>query len=395
MRRFKRVVVILLSSVGIGEAADADKFSDQGSDTLGHVCDYWRGSLALPTLTKLGLGNIPRQSPLTGILATKPLISQVGRMQEISAGKDSLNGHWEMMGAPLKEPLDTFPNGFSCRLIHKIETFSNRKVILNRPAATLTAIKNFGQQQSEEGDLIVYTPSDSVLQVSSNEAVVPLEELYRICRYIRFVVDESHLEIGRVVARPFIGKAPSDFKLTDNRRDFAIVPKANTVLDFLAENHTPVSGIGMVNDLFSGRGIENRIQIHNKQSGFYKLLETMETQSIGLIFADLGNLDKYGHARDPQGYGIELMRIDSQLKEIIEKMTPADLILITADHGNDPTFKGSDHTREFVPLIAASPNANGNQLGIRSTFSDLGKTILSNFEIGNQLPGKSFLNQIS
>ncbi|MFT8744184.1 alkaline phosphatase family protein [Lentilactobacillus hilgardii] len=177
------------------------------------------------------------------------------------------------------------------------------------------------------------------------------------------MVDESHLKIGRVVARQFVGKTPSDFKLTDNRHDFAILPKANTVLDLLAENHTPVSGIGMVNDLFSGRGIENRIQIHNKQSGFCKFLETMETQSIGLIFADLGNLDKYGHARDPQGYGIELMRIDSQLKEIIEKMTPTDLILITVDHGNDPTFKDFDHTRESVPLIVASPQCEWQSTG--------------------------------
>lgn len=393
MRRFKRIIVIVLHSVGIGATADPGEFGDQGADTLGHVCQYWQGTLKLPTLTRLGLGNIPRESPLMGVSAVKPLTSQVGKMKPASADIDSLNGHWELMGTFVNPPLDTFPNGFPLPLINRIETFSNRKVLLNRPASVIAALKGFGEQESKEGDLIVYSSNDSVLQVSTNEAVVSVNELYRICRYIRFMVDESRLRIGRIIARPFVGESPSDFKLTNNRQDLTIVPPTDTALELLTERHVPVAGIGSLIDLFSGRGITT--QFDSRESNFKQLLEAVKTQVTGLVFADLGSLDEAGHARNPRGYGLALMQIDSQLNKIMAQLTPTDLMMITADQGNDPTYSGTGHTREYVPLIAASPNANGGQLGIRSTLSDLGATILSNFKIHNQLPGTSFLDQIS
>lgn len=393
MRRFKRIITIVLPSLGIGETADAARFGDQGADTLGHVCDYWQGSLKLPTLTKLGLGNIPRQSPLTGILAVTPLQSHVGKMRSISDDKDSLSTHWELMAAIHQRTLATFPNGFSSRLIEKIEKFSNRQVIMNRSASELTAIRLFGQQQLKEGDLIVYTSSDSVLQVSTNETVVSLAELYRICRYIRFVADEDQLNIGRVIACPFVGKSPSNFKLTDKRREYAMDPPAVTALDMLKQHQIPVTGAGQLTDLFSGRGMTR--QIHGQKAILTKILKTLETQTFGLIIADLGSLDEDAHARDPYGYGKDLMQLDAWLNAIVQQLTPTDLLLITADHANDPTFKGIGHTREFVPLIAASPNAIGGQLTQSLELADVGATILANFGIDHQLPGKSFLNQIS
>ena len=396
MKRFERIITIVLDSVGIGEAPDAKSFNDQGADTLGHLCSYWNGKLAIPQLEDLGIGRILRATPLKGIKAKSGTSSAVGKMREVSAGKDSLDGHWEMMGVPVDSALDTFPNGFPQRLVEQIEQFSNRRVILNQVYSGTRAIEDYGEEQIAEGALIVYTSGDSVLQVAACETVVPVEELYRICRFIRFTLDDSGWQIGRVIARPFIRMDSGSFRRTANRRDYTIVPGHETVLDILSTNNISVCGIGKINDIFSGRGIDRKIHTTSNQDGLYQVINILEDKKYRFIFANLVDFDsQYGHRRDPRGYGKELERVDHLLQSVIAKISESDLLLITADHGNDPTFCGHDHTREYVPLIAYSPNLTNGDLGIRETFCDLGATVLENFNLkSKQNIGASFLSKL-
>ncbi|OFS01476.1 phosphopentomutase [Lactobacillus sp. HMSC068F07] len=396
MRKSERIITIVLDSVGIGSAPDATAFGDQGADTLGHLCSYWEGELALPQLTELGLGRICRDEPLKGVKARSKLSSAVGKMREISAGKDSMDGHWEMMGVPVKEPLDTFPNGFPYELVDKIEKFSNRKVLLNQPYSGTQAIKDYGEKQIAEGGLIVYTSGDSVIQVAAHEAVVPVDELYRICRFIRFTLDDSSWNVGRVIARPFVGQNPDDFERTANRHDFSMVPKQATVLDLLNANGVSVCGIGKINDIFSGRGIDSQVHTTSNLDGLNQILAALDNQKYKFVFANLVDFDSnYGHRRDAKGYGIELEQVDQKLRDVVSNISETDLLIVTADHGNDPTFRGNDHTREYVPLLVYSTNLSNADLGIRETFSDLGATILDNFGIeDNLINATSFLNQL-
>lgn len=396
MRRFERIITIVLDSVGIGAAPDAGKFGDQGADTLGHLCSYWDGRLELPQLSELGLSRIYRDEPLKGIKSQSKLSSAVGKMCEISAGKDSMDGHWEMMGVPVKEPLDIFPNGIPQELLTKIEKFSNRQVILNQPYSGTQAIKDYGQQQIAEGSLIIYTSGDSVIQVAAHEAIVSVDELYRICRFIRLTVDNSRWNVGRVIARPFIGQHPNNFQRTANRHDFSMVPKRETVLDLLNANKISVCGIGKINDIFSGRGIDTQIHTTCNLDGLNQVVLALSDQKHKFIFANLVDFDSsYGHRRDVQGYGRELERVDQKLRDVVANISEMDLLIITADHGNDPTFRGNDHTREYVPLLVYSPNLSNTDLGIRETFSDLGATILENFGVEDSLiSATSFLSQL-
>lgn len=390
--RFKRVFTLVIDSVGIGAAKDAAKFDDEGSDTLGHITSYWNGELKLPNLTALGLGNIRADSPLTGVLPVEAPLAYYGKMQEISAGKDSMDGHWEMMGSPVTEPLGFFPNGFPEPLIKAIEEFSGRKVIVNRPISGTEVIAKYGEEQLETGALIVYTSGDSVLQIAANTAIISLDELYRICKYVREItIDEYH--IGRIIARPYVGKDKSEFKRTSDRHDFTLVPPKDTVLDMLGQAGFEVIGVGKTNDIFSGKGIATRIHTESNDDGMTKTIEVAQTDFTGLCFTNLVDFDAmYGHRRDLEGYGKALAAFDERLGELLQNLQVDDLLLITADHGNDPGFKGTDHTREYVPLLAYSPSfSKGSSLGIRETYADLGATILDNFELPNKTDGKSFL----
>ncbi|MFC6290436.1 phosphopentomutase [Levilactobacillus angrenensis] len=396
MRRFGRVILIVLDSVGIGAAPDAKQFGDVGADTLGHISQCFPNGLQIPEMTRLGLGNIRTDNPLRGIPVQKELISVVGKMKEVSAGKDSINGHWELMGVPISRPLNTFPNGFPTSLIDQIEHFSNRKVILNQVSSGMKAIQDFGERQKAEGSLIIYTTGDSVLQIAAHEDSVPVEELYRICRFIRTIVDQSELTVGRIIARPFIGRNRNNFERSNNRKDFSMVSTEETVLDLLTANGISVTGIGKVNDIFSSRGIEREIHTSSNLEGMDETIHAMRITSQGFVFVNLVDFDsKFGHCRDAQGYGEELARVDNKLKEVLQLITDNDLLIITADHGNDPTFKGTDHTREFVPIIAYSKEVVGKNIGVRNTYSDVGATILDNFRIDNKGYGESFLNQLS
>ncbi len=393
---FKRINIIVIDSVGIGEAADADKYGDVGADTLGHIGEYWQGKFNVPNLQKLGLSTIRKGNPIQGVpVAQKPL-AYYGKMHEISAGKDSMDGHWEMMGLPVTHPLHTFPNGFPNELIHKIESFSGRKVLCNKPMSGTEVIKQLGERQMKTGELIVYTSGDSVLQIAAHEDVIPVAELYQICKYVRKLTVDEPYHLGRIIARPYIGPDKDHFMRTSRRHDFTLEPPKDTDMDLLKKAGYDVIAIGKINDIFSGHGITRGFHTTSNADGMNHLSNVLDEDFNGLCFTNLVDFDaKFGHRRNPIGYGRALMDFDNQLSDILPKIKEDDLLIITADHGNDPCFKGTDHTREYVPLLVYSPRfGQGKSLGIRSTFSDIGKTVLDNFDVRGSERGTSFLNQL-
>lgn len=392
---YQRVFGIVLDSVGTGAADDANRYDDLGSDTLGHIGEDYAGNLHLPNLARLGLSNL-RDVPIQGVPVVKSALGCYGKMAEISAGKDSMNGHWKMMGLPVKQVLDTFPHGFPEALIHQIETFSGRPVIVNQPYSGTQVIHDYGEEQLATGALIVYTSGDSVLQIAAHEAVISVEELYRICEYVRGLVNGPEYLIGRVIARPYLGSDRDHFTRTANRRDFSLAPTEVTDLDRLQLAGYQVIGIGKINDIFSGTGINQAFHNESNQDGMQHLLDVMDTDFTGFCFMNLVDFDAmYGHRRDPQGFGQALMEFDQSLGQVIERLRPDDLLMITADHGNDPGFKGTDHTRENVPLLVYSPlmQTPNQSLGTRTTFADFGATILDNFRI-TPGEGESFYQTI-
>lgn len=392
---YKRVFTIVLDSVGNGAAPDADKFGDVGADTLGHVGQHYAGKLALPNLAKLGLSNT-RTTPIEGVAVAEPALGNFGNMNEISAGKDSMDGHWEMMGLPVMKPLSTFPDGFPAWLIEKLETFSGRKVIVNKPYSGTDVIHDYGEHQMATGDLIVYTSGDSVLQIAAHEDVIPVAELYRICEYARTLVNGPEVTIGRVIARPYVGPDKDHFTRTANRRDFSLAPIGETALDELKAAGLDVIAVGKTNDIFSGQGFTQSFHNESNMDGMDHVMTVLGQDFHGFCFTNLVDFDAmYGHRRNPQGFGQALMDFDQRLGEVLAAMQPDDLLLITADHGNDPGFTGSDHTREAVPLLAYSPSMKetNQSLGTRTTFSDLGATILENFGLTAKR-GNSFYDAI-
>ncbi|KRM71360.1 phosphopentomutase [Lacticaseibacillus brantae] len=396
MAKFNRVLAIVLDSIGIGEAPDAAKYHDEGADTLGHIGEFFNGQLALPYLQAMGLGNIRQDNPISGVAPVSEPSGYFGKMYEISAGKDSMDGHWEMMGLPVTEPLGFFPNGFPDALIKQIEDFSGRHVIVNKPYSGTEVLTDYGEEQLKTGDLIVYTSGDSVLQIAANTAIIPLEELYKICEYARSITIDAPYRIGRVIARPYTGTDKSNFTRTSDRHDYALLPNAPTDLDRLQQAGVPTFGIGKINDIFSGQGIDAGVHTTSNVDGMNQTIATMKSDQSGFIFANLVDFDAmYGHRRNPQGDGDALETFDRQLGELIDVLQPDDLLLITADHGNDPGFRGTDHTREFVPLLAFSKSLpGGGDLGIRSPFSDLGATVLENFGVRGNGVGHSFLDAL-
>lgn len=402
MTPFKRIHLIVLDSVGIGAAPDAKDFfnaseTDAQADTLGNIAQTV--GLSLPCLTQLGLGCIKRPSPLKGIEQVSQPKAYVTKLKEVSLGKDTMTGHWELMGLNITEPFDTFWQGFPEDLIQEIEAFSKRKVIreANKPYSGTAVIEDFGARQMETGELIVYTSADPVLQIAAHEEVIPLEELYRICEFVRSITLQRPRLLGRIIARPYQGQ-PKAFKRTANRRDYAISPFANTVLNQLQAANIATYGIGKISDIFNGSGISHdRGHTQSNDHGLTTLLETMQLPSFtqGLSFTNLVDFDAvYGHRRDPEGYRDCLEAFDKRLPEILEKLQPNDLLLITADHGNDPTYVGTDHTREYVPLVAYSPRfSTGGVLPV-GEFADVSATIADNFSVDGAMIGQSFLHAL-
>ena len=393
---YKRVFVIVMDSVGTGAAHDAAKFDDVGSDTLGHVGEYYKGALKLPNLGKLGISNL-RDTPIEGVPVADPAIGDYGKMEEISAGKDSMDGHWEMMGLPVMKPLSTFPNGFPQEIVDKLEKFSGRKVIVNKPYSGTEVIHDYGERQMETGELILYTSGDSVMQIAAHEDVIPVEELYKICEYARTLVNGPEYTVGRIIARPYVGPDKDHFTRTANRHDFSLKPIGETDMDRLRAAGYDVIGVGKINDIFSGEGIDKGYHNESNMDGMDHVDEVMKQDFTGFCFTNLVDFDAmYGHRRNPKGFGQALMDFDKHLGKVLDEMKPDDLLMVTADHGNDPGFKGTDHTRENVPLLVYSPSMNkpNQSLGLRKTFSDLGATILENFNV-EPVKGTSFYKEIS
>lgn len=389
---FKRIFLIVMDSVGIGEAPDAEAFGDQGADTLGHIAEQMNG-LHMPNMAKLGLSNI-RQ--LKGIeKANKPLAVYT-KMEEASTGKDTMTGHWEMMGLNIKTPFQVFPEGFPDVLIQELEKRIGRKVIGNKPASGTAILDELGEEHMKTGAIIVYTSADSVLQIAAHEEIVPLDELYKICKIAReLTLDEKYM-VGRVIARPFIGE-PGNFKRTANRHDYALKPFDRTVMNELKDSDYEVIAIGKISDIYDGEGVTKSLRTVSNMDGMDKLLETFDMEFTGLSFVNLVDFDAlFGHRRDPIGYGKALEEFDARLPEVFAKMKDDDLLMITADHGNDPVHAGTDHTREYVPLIVYSKQmTKGKEIPIRQTFADLGATVADNFNVKMPAHGKSFLNELS
>lgn len=388
---FKKVHVIVMDSVGIGEAPDAAQFGDVGSDTLGHIAAHMNG-LHMPNMAALGLSNIREIDGVEKAAAPKAYYT---KMQEASVGKDTMTGHWEIMGLHIDKPFKVYPDGFPQELIALIEEKTGRRVVCNLPYSGTAVIDDFGPQHMEEGNLIVYTSADPVLQIAAHEDVVPLDELYRICEIVRELTLAPEYLVGRVIARPFVG-TPGNFTRTSNRHDYALSPFGRTTMDALKDAGKDVIAIGKISDIFNGAGVTEAIRTKDNTDGMDQLAKVVRREFEGMSFLNLVDFDaNFGHRRDPQGYGEALEEFDRRLPEILEALGEDDLLIITADHGNDPTFPGTDHTREYVPLLVYSPRFNeGQQLDMPETFADIAATIAENFGVEAPPSGKSFLAKL-
>ncbi len=384
---FRRVVWIVLDSVGIGAMPDAAAYGDEGSDTLGNIA-RWR-PLGLLYLRQLGLGNI---KPLAGLPPVEPAAGAFGKCTLASPGKDTTTGHWEMAGILLPKPFPVYPHGFPLEVITKFEKQIGRKILGNKAASGTEIIKELGEEHLRTGQPIVYTSADSVFQVAAHEELIPLKELYRICQIARDILRGPN-EVGRVIARPFTGE-PGNFLRTANRKDYAVPPPEGMLLDKLQEGNAPVYSIGKIADIFLGRGITHSVKTKNNEDGMAKTIEAMGTQYDGLIFVNLVDFDQqYGHRNDVEGYAKALEAVDRWLPSLPVK--PDDLIILTADHGCDPTTPSTDHSREYTPLLVYGPGVKNNiNLGTRQTLADIGQTVAQNFN--TSIPaGRSFLHDIA
>lgn len=391
MDPFKRIFVIVMDSVGIGEAPDAELFGDKGADTLGHIAERMNG-LHMPNLEKLGLSNIRE---IKGIEKADIPLGYFTKMQEASTGKDTMTGHWEIMGLNITKPFQVFPNGFPDALIKELKLKTGRDILGNKPASGTAILDELGEEHMKTGSIIVYTSADSVLQIAAHEEVVPLDELYKICKIAREMTLVDEYKVGRVIARPFIGE-PGHFKRTTNRHDYALKPFNRTVMDELKDAGYDVLAIGKISDIFDGEGVTQSLRTVSNMDGMDKLVETINQEFTGLSFINLVDFDAlYGHRRNPEGYGQALKEFDARMPEVLDQLTEHDLLVITADHGNDPIHHGTDHTREYVPLLIYSKRFNGgHELPIRQTFADIGATIADNFNIKMPSYGKSMLSEL-
>ncbi|MDO6847197.1 phosphopentomutase [Priestia megaterium] len=389
---YKRVFLIVMDSVGIGESPDAEKYNDKGADTFGHIAEHCNG-LRMPNMAKLGLSNIRE---IKGIDKAEKPLAYYTKMQEASAGKDTMTGHWEIMGLNIDTPFNVFPDGFPEELISQLEEKTGRKIIGNKPASGTDILDELGKQHMETGDLIVYTSADSVLQIAAHEEIVPIDELYKICEIARELTLDDPYMIGRVIARPFLGE-PGNFTRTSNRHDYALKPFGRTVMNELKDNDIDVIAIGKISDIYDGEGVTKSLRTKSNMDGMDKLVDTLNMDFTGLSFLNLVDFDAlYGHRRDPQGYGQALEEYDARLEEVFDLLKEDDLLIITADHGNDPVHHGTDHTREYVPLLVYNRGMQeGKELSIRQTFADIGATVAENFGVAMPKHGKSFLKELN
>jgi phosphopentomutase len=389
---FARAIVIVLDSLGVGELPDAVAYGDAGSNTLGNIAR--QVPLTIPTLRALGIDRIVPVGGGEGPAPPPPPRAAIGRMAEASAGKDSVTGHWEMMGIVLDRPFPTFPQGFPPAVIEEFSRRTGRAVIGNKTASGTSIIEELGPEHLRTGALIVYTSADSVFQIAAHEEVVPLAELYRACELAYAIAGEG-LGVGRVIARPFVGR-PGGFRRTANRRDYALPPPGETLLDRLESAALPVVAIGKIEDLFAGRGVTRALHTASDAEGMNQVERQVGALDRGLIFANLVDFDTlYGHRNDVAGYARNLEQFDARLASLLPALRAGDVLVVTADHGNDPTTPSTDHSREYVPLLVAGPRVRpGADLGTRATFADLGQTLAGMFDVGPIRRGASFLDQI-
>lgn len=387
--KFKRVFLVVLDSLGVGEAIDASNYGDEGASTLKHINEA--NELFIPNLKKLGFLNTINMSFNDEVEGYYTIARPTNK------GKDTLSGHYEIAGVRCSYAFPTFPDGFPSSLIEEIERLTGRRVIGNVSASGTEIIKELGERHMETGELIVYTSADSVLQIAANESIISLQELYKICEVVRKLTDSrEEWRVGRVIARPFKGKKREDFVRTTNRRDFALDPPSKSILEKLIDNKLSVISIGKIYDIFNGKGITKKISSGNNKEGVDKLLDIMDKKFTGLCFANLNDFDTlYGHRRDAQGYARAIEEFDVEIPMILNKLNNDDLLIITADHGNDPTFKGTDHTRENTPvLIYSRIFKEPKVLPIMNTFADIGATIADNFGIDKPMIGTSYLDEL-
>ena len=388
---FKRVFCVVMDSVGCGTAPLSYEYDDEGANTIGHIASHCNG-IKLPTMEKLGYGN------LTDILGVKKVneFGYYGKMDEASKGKDTLTGHWEFMGVLTSKPFKTFTDtGFPKELIDELEEKTGHKVIGNCAASGTEIIKELGEEHIKTGAMIVYTSSDSVLQIACHEKYFGLEELYRCCKIAREICMRDEYMLGRIIARPFVGETADTFARTTNRHDYALSPTDVTTLDYLKEAGYDVISVGKIQDIFNSKGITEGNKIKSNHNGMEITTEIAKRDFKGLCFVNLVDFDAiYGHRRNPEGYKAALEEFDTDLAVLMNELRDDDLLIITADHGNDPTWKGTDHTREYVPLLVYSKSLGKGNLGTRKTFADIGATISENFNVKLPNLGTSFLKDL-
>jgi len=390
MSNIKRVILIVLDSVGIGELPDAAEYGDIGSNTVGNIVKVSEG-IEVPNLSRLGMGKI---AGIDYLPVPQNIEGSYGRMAEVSKGKDTITGHWEMAGIQLEYPFPTYPQGFSKEILEKFEKLTGRGVLANCVASGTEIIKEFGEEHMKTGKLIVYTSADSVFQIAAHEDIVPIDEQYRICQIARDMLQGESM-VGRVIARPFLGQ-PGSFARTANRRDFAAEPTSDTILDKMKQRGLDVIAVGKIEDIFSKKGITEAEHTKSNMNGVDVTLEYMKKQNKGIIFTNLVDFDMlFGHRNNIEGYKQAIEEFDKRLPEIMSAMREDDLLIITADHGCDPTTPSTDHSREHVPVILYGHNIKTDvNIGTRKTFSDLASTIADIFDIENVFPGESFLKAI-
>ena len=380
MKKYERIFVIVLDSLGIGAMPDSEKFGDVGVDTFGHILDKM-GSLEIPNLKKLGMLNLHPAGNMQGV--EKP-IGRYMRVSEASNGKDTMTGHWEMMGIKTEKPFKTFTDtGFPPELIAELEKRCGKRVIGNKSASGTEIIEELGEEEIHTGAMIVYTSADSVLQICGNEETFDLQNLYRCCEIAREITLKDEWRVGRVIARPYVGKKKGEFRRTSNRHDYALKPTGLTALNALKDNGLDVIGVGKINDIFCGEGITESLKSKSSVHGMEQTIETAGKEFTGLCFVNLVDFDAlWGHRRNPEGYGKEIEKFDVNLGKLLEQLKDDDLLLITADHGNDPTYTGTDHTREQAPLLAYSPSMKESGLQeTKDTFAVIGASVAENFGV--------------
>ncbi len=384
----KRIFLIVLDSFGVGELPDAADYGDEGSNTLGTVCK--NKFFSMPNMTDMGLFNLDGIKGVCGDGAASPTGAYC-RLREASAGKDTTTGHWEIAGLVSEKHLPLFPDGFPDEIIKKFEDMTGRKVLVNKPYSGTEVIKDYGEEHMRTGALIVYTSADSVFQVAAHEDVVPVEQLYEYCQMARDMLVGDY-GVGRVIARPFVGK-PGDFTRTSRRHDFSLVPPGDTMLDELMAAGYATIGVGKINDIFAGKGISEFVRTSGNPEGIERTLEYMDRDFTGLCFVNLVDFDMlYGHRNDADGYAKALTYFDARLPEIVAKLGPDDILMITADHGCDPGTPSTDHSREYIPLIMYGQNVPaGTNLGTRPTYADIGSTVLRYFAVPSHIAGESLL----